>query len=635
MNFVYLYKSINTNLLNCVIRNNLELKYLTSREYYNTKVINDIIYNENTHIVSVFKDYLIYDDVSEFLKRQYHVQESKKRLPKVIEFYETYSKVFPNYVNLPENKFMFKNIERKQLYWDSKQQFLMEQEERNAKKKARIEDFGGVQNAPSSFFNESIDDRLFSNSWVDEVNNMKTLPDKNVSFVKIVTLKDEYDSQVGDLSRNEGKKSIVKQFEEMINSFAKRDTSTIGSNSVLELSELSKNLTDESFFKAKINDHEVSDFFKKTALKSKEKEMAKQNQKINSKLHQYKEYNTHMEKHPEPSVNPYKKNIMKNENAIELISNHYNGKVRLIKQHNSSNGYEKSTKPGSENKIIVNSGTLIKHLRTTDSSDLVAMIKNRDSSEKKNIRPNHASVALLKVSPFKSIGLKKSTSQYRLKPKLKIVKNKDPKPYKKIRNPFKKPYENDFSSKHSGISPNSRMKTSDIYKEKKGRKKGHKRMGSHTGKSYHLLGRSQTAINDNNKSIKILCDTLQQTHRPPLVIKNLFSQQSLKSQIYGSGSRKRKDGHKDQGFLKNLINKNAILPYRDATKKLEIKNKQNCIDLLASSLKYIQGSASNVKISNPIDNDAYHRSGKKENKGKGSFHRPSLSVCFDQLNGTQ
>ena len=86
---------------------------MTSREYYNVKIINDVIYNENTHIVSVFKDYLIYDDVSEFLKRMYNKLESVQRLPKMFEFYEKYSKVFPNYVIIPENKYMFKNIERK------------------------------------------------------------------------------------------------------------------------------------------------------------------------------------------------------------------------------------------------------------------------------------------------------------------------------------------------------------------------------------------------------------------------------------------------------------------------------------------------------------------------------------------
>jgi len=54
-----------------VIAFNLNKKYLTSRTYYNVKVINDIIYNECSNVVSMFKDYLIFDDVSEFLKRPY------------------------------------------------------------------------------------------------------------------------------------------------------------------------------------------------------------------------------------------------------------------------------------------------------------------------------------------------------------------------------------------------------------------------------------------------------------------------------------------------------------------------------------------------------------------------------------
>ena len=85
------------------MKHNLEKKYLTSRKYYNIKVINDIIYNECSNIVSSFKDFLIYDDFSEFLKRPYTTEEAVERMPRIIEFYEQYSKVFPNYVNLPEN----------------------------------------------------------------------------------------------------------------------------------------------------------------------------------------------------------------------------------------------------------------------------------------------------------------------------------------------------------------------------------------------------------------------------------------------------------------------------------------------------------------------------------------------------
>lgn len=56
-----------------------KLKKLANKliiEYHNSdkdtvyrKTANDIVYNEKSHIVAVFKDYLIYDDTSEFLKR--------------------------------------------------------------------------------------------------------------------------------------------------------------------------------------------------------------------------------------------------------------------------------------------------------------------------------------------------------------------------------------------------------------------------------------------------------------------------------------------------------------------------------------------------------------------------------------
>ena len=54
----------------------LNTKYLTSQEYYNSKIAADIMYNEQRHIVSVFKEYLIFDDFSEYLKRFYSFKEA-------------------------------------------------------------------------------------------------------------------------------------------------------------------------------------------------------------------------------------------------------------------------------------------------------------------------------------------------------------------------------------------------------------------------------------------------------------------------------------------------------------------------------------------------------------------------------
>ena len=105
------------------------------------------MYNENRHIVSVFKDYLIFDDFSEYLKRFYRLIEGVERLPRVFEFYEKYSKVFPNYVVLPENKYMFKNIERKQKLIDEKHQLGVERQEPVRREQEEAKTLGHPANA--------------------------------------------------------------------------------------------------------------------------------------------------------------------------------------------------------------------------------------------------------------------------------------------------------------------------------------------------------------------------------------------------------------------------------------------------------------------------------------------------------
>lgn len=52
------------------LANKLIIKIHNSdKETLYKKIANDIVYNEKSHVVAVFKDYLIYDDSSEFLKR--------------------------------------------------------------------------------------------------------------------------------------------------------------------------------------------------------------------------------------------------------------------------------------------------------------------------------------------------------------------------------------------------------------------------------------------------------------------------------------------------------------------------------------------------------------------------------------
>ena len=89
---------------------------------YNDLIVNALLSNGKCHLVALFKDYLIQDDVSEFLKRQYKRYESTIRLKKLINFYNTTSVIYPNYTPVVEAKFIYKNVMQKQKLIDQQQE---------------------------------------------------------------------------------------------------------------------------------------------------------------------------------------------------------------------------------------------------------------------------------------------------------------------------------------------------------------------------------------------------------------------------------------------------------------------------------------------------------------------------------
>ena len=109
--------------------------YKNTKNDYNIRMIEDILNNESTHLVAEFKDYLIMGDYTEFLQKSYNIEECKKYLPKIYEYYNSCSVIFPNYVKLHESKYIYKNIRKKQKVIDNQQ----EQEEKQEKiKKGEI-----------------------------------------------------------------------------------------------------------------------------------------------------------------------------------------------------------------------------------------------------------------------------------------------------------------------------------------------------------------------------------------------------------------------------------------------------------------------------------------------------------------
>ena len=125
---------INLFSIEKLIHKNFFNAYSNDKNFYNIKVINDIISNEGTHVVAEFKDYLIKGDDSEFLQRYYTILKSYKYLPKIFDYYQSCSVIFPNYVILPESKYIYKNIQKKQIVIDVQQ----DQEEKAEKIKKGI-----------------------------------------------------------------------------------------------------------------------------------------------------------------------------------------------------------------------------------------------------------------------------------------------------------------------------------------------------------------------------------------------------------------------------------------------------------------------------------------------------------------
>ena len=68
---------------------NAKLKYT-----YKGLIMENLVFNKNTHLVSIFKDYMIWDYIEEFLKRFYRNEESNERVPKFASFYKNYLKFF-------------------------------------------------------------------------------------------------------------------------------------------------------------------------------------------------------------------------------------------------------------------------------------------------------------------------------------------------------------------------------------------------------------------------------------------------------------------------------------------------------------------------------------------------------------
>ena len=315
------------------IHEKFKKKYEDMPLRYNSNIIDNIIYNERSHIVAKFKDRLITDDNGEFLKRYYNLEESFIRLPKFFEYYELYSKIFPNYTAIVESKYLYQNIQKKQKMIDlqekmeiEKQKMKNKENEENVKKKLQItSDFvdeydnnDRSKKTSENVFSTDIINSILSKSNSEEIELLFNINKKNISKEEKV-FSEKIQKLVLSINKYDEKNKKEKEKDKNKSSSKKKESNSGKKNKI------NKSLLGNDFNNkyVKINNN-INNNINKNIFRKKNTIFNVNNEKISNK-----------------SINNKKNNITKiNKNEINLIklieSNIFKKKKKNSKHHNKN-----------------------------------------------------------------------------------------------------------------------------------------------------------------------------------------------------------------------------------------------------------------------------------------------------------
>ena len=168
-------KHLKKNIIPSMIIQNCLQVHNTTLTKYNILNINAIIFDQKNHKVATFKNYLIWDESSEFFKRYYKLNESTERIPKISEYYEEYTLFAPVYFGFDGLIILIMNkwIKRKKKYLE----YLEDKEdEENDTEKTKNKDFEPLLNIKFSE-EKTIEQKSKSKSLITSYNKSKTTLD--------------------------------------------------------------------------------------------------------------------------------------------------------------------------------------------------------------------------------------------------------------------------------------------------------------------------------------------------------------------------------------------------------------------------------------------------------------------------
>ena len=204
-------KNKNLNEIIKTIYKNFNKKYSIDPNYYNIKVINEIISNDSSHVVAEFKDYLITGDYNEFIHKYFKLSQSKFLLNQIFEYYALSSVIYPNYIILPENKYIYKNIQKKQKIIDDQQE-IEENKEINDLNKQILN--GDVNESKGTILTSKVIESILNQTDTSQNKKFFDVSEQSVAeelkITKIVQAIDKVDKNI-DISVNKHiKNSILK-----------------------------------------------------------------------------------------------------------------------------------------------------------------------------------------------------------------------------------------------------------------------------------------------------------------------------------------------------------------------------------------------------------------------------------------
>ena len=168
-----IYPLVALNKIISYVQKLLCKKYFVSKISYQKLLIKNIIYDDKRRLVSVFKEQLIINDISEYMKKFYKRKESRIKLRKYFELYDKYSRIFPNYTPLIESKYIYTNIHRKQKVIDLQQNGNKNNKIKNNKIIFNSDVYQSIEKISENFNKDifGIDNNELNNSLI-QINNI-------------------------------------------------------------------------------------------------------------------------------------------------------------------------------------------------------------------------------------------------------------------------------------------------------------------------------------------------------------------------------------------------------------------------------------------------------------------------------